>query len=110
MSRLVRGDIGAADGDRIFRPETKLLARAVGGEEQAAADLLARHVQKDRRRVQDRRFGLLESGGKEAIEPALAGGARRAARSVAASRFLARGFRENRGGNGWSHRTALMGL
>jgi hypothetical protein len=30
--------------------------------------------------------------------------------SVAASRFLAGRFRKNRGWNGWSHRTALMGL
>ena len=62
-ARPVRGKIGAADGNRIFRPEAKLLACRVGGQEQAAADLLARHVEKDRRRVQDRRLGPLEAGG-----------------------------------------------
>ena len=108
-ARLVRAEIRAADGDRIFRPETKLLARSVRGEEQAAADLLARHVEKDRRRVQDRRLGSLEAGGKETIERALAGGARRLARSVAASRFLAREIGKRRGGSSWGHRTSPRG-
>ena len=69
---LVRAEIGAADGDRIFGPEAQLLARGVGGEEQAAADLLARHVEKDRRRMQDRRLGALETGRKQTIERAFA--------------------------------------
>src|SRR5260370_959563 len=30
FARLVRTEIGAADGDRIFRPETEFLARSVG--------------------------------------------------------------------------------
>ena len=68
----VRGEIGAADGNRIFRPQAQLLARGVGGQEQAAANLLARHVEKDRRRMQDRRLGPLEPGGEEMIERALA--------------------------------------
>ena len=73
FARLVRTEIGAADGDRIFRPETKLLARSVGGEEQAAADLLARHVEKDGGGMQDRRLGPLETGRKQTFECAFAG-------------------------------------
>jgi len=37
FARLVRTEVGATDGDRIFGPEAKLLARSVGGEEQAVA-------------------------------------------------------------------------
>ena len=69
----VRTEIGAADGDCIFRPQAQFLARGVGGQEQAATDLLARHVEKDRRRMQDRRLDALETGGKQAIERAFAG-------------------------------------
>ncbi len=107
---LVRGEISAADGDRIFGPQAQLLARGVGGEEQAAADLLARHVEKDRRRVQDRRLGPLEAGGEKAIERALAGGARRLMRSVATLRRLARRIGKDRSGISWGHRMALISL
>ena len=94
----VRIEIGAADGNRIFRPQAQLLARGVGGQEQAAADLLARHVEEDSRRMQDRRFGPLEPGGEEMIERALAGAARR----------LAHGIGKGRRFNGRGHRMALM--
>ena len=106
---LVGGEIGAADGDRVFGPQTQLLARGVGGEEQAAADFLARHVEKDRGGVQDRRLGALEAGGKEAIERAFAGarGAWSQRRRFAAA---GSGIGKHRGGKGWGHRMALMGL
>ena len=94
----VRIEIGAADGNRIFRPQAQLLARGAGGEEQAAADLLARHVEEDSRRMQDRRFGPLEPGGEKMIERALAGAARR----------LAHGIGKGRRFNGRGHRMALM--
>ena len=103
---LVRTEIGATDGDRIFGPQAQLLARGVGGEEQAAADLLAGHVEKDRRRMQDRWLRALETGRKQAIERAFAGRARRFVGGVAASRRLAPGIDENRLG----HQMALMGL
>ena len=72
----IRSEIGAADGDRIFRPQAHLLARGVGGEEQAAANLLARHVEEERRRMQDRRLGPLEPAARKwssARSPALRG-------------------------------------
>ena len=97
---LVRSEIGAADRNCIFRPQAQLLARGVGGEEQAAANLLARHVEKDRRRMQDRRLGPLEAGGEEMIERALAGAARR----------LTHGIGEGRRFNGRGHRMALKSL
>ena len=96
----VRSEIGAADGDRIFRPQAQLLARGVGGQEQAAANLLARHVEKDRRRMQDRRLDPLEAGGEEMIERALAGAARR----------LAHGIGKGRRVNGRGHPMALKRL
>ena len=89
---LVRAEIGATDGDRIFGPEAQLLTRSVGGEEQAAADLLAGHIEKDRRRMQDRRLRAPETGGKQTIERAFAGAARRLAGGIAASRRLAPGI------------------
>ena len=87
---LLRTEISAADGDRIFWPEAQLLARGVGGQEQAAADLLARHVEKDRRRMQDRRLGALETGRKQAIERAFAGRARRFVGGVALAALAAK--------------------
>ena len=93
----VRSEIGAADGNCIFRPEAKLLARGAGGEEETPADLLARHVEEDRRRMQDRRLGPLEPRGEEMVERALAGAARR----------LADGGGKGRRFNGRGHRTAL---
>ena len=56
--------------------------------------------------MQDRRLGALETGGKQTIERAFAGAARRLAGGIAASRRLARGIDENRLG----HQMALMGL
>ncbi len=97
---LVRSEIGAADGDRIFRPEAKLLARGAGGQEEAAANLLARHVEEDRRRMQDRRLGPLEARGEEMVERALAGAARR----------LADGGGKGRRFKGRRHRMALKVL
>ena len=97
---LVRGQVSAADGDRIFGPQAQFLAGGVGGEEQAAADFLARHVEKDRGGVQDRRLGALEPGGEKAIERALARRARRLMRSVAA---LRRRIGKDRGGISWGH-------
>ena len=70
---LVRGQIGAADGDRIFGPEAQLLARGAGGQEQPAANLLARHVEKDRGRVQDGGLDALETRRQEMLERPLAG-------------------------------------
>ena len=68
-----RGQIGPADRNRIFGAEAKLLARGVGGQEQPAANLLARHVEKDRRRVEDRRLEPHEAGAEEMLERPLSG-------------------------------------
>ena len=90
---LVGSEIGAADGNRIFGPQAKLLARGVGGQEQAAADLLARHVEKDRRGMENRRLGSLEAGLEEMIERALARASRRFDCGIAAWRGIGRGRR-----------------
>ena len=94
------------DGNCIFRPQAKLFARRVGGEEKAAADLLAGHIEKDRCGMQDRRLRALETGRKQAIERAFPGTARRLAGRIAVSRRLARRIDENRLG----HQMALVGL
>ena len=65
------GEIGPADRDRIFWPEAELLARSPIGQKQAAADLLARHVEKDRRRVEDRRLDAHETSRQEMLERAV---------------------------------------
>ena len=99
FSGLVRAEIGATDRDRIFGPEAQLFTRRVGREEQAAADLLAGHIEKDRRRVQDRRLRAPETGREQTIERALARAARRVAREVAGARRFARGIDQNRLGH-----------
>ena len=71
--------MGAADGNRVVGPQAQFLAVSVGGQKEPAANLLAGHVEKDRRRVQDRRLGPLEAGAEEMIERALAGASRRVA-------------------------------
>lgn len=70
-SSPVRGEIGAADRDRIFRPETELLARRPAGQEQAAANLLPRHVKEDRRRMKEGRLKTHEAGREEMLQSPL---------------------------------------
>lgn len=73
---LVGGQIGPADGDRVLRPEAKLLAgRWAHGLKQPAADLLARHFEKDRSGMQDSRLDAFEARGQEMLERPLAGAA-----------------------------------
>ena len=97
---VVRSEIGAADGDRIFGPQAKLLARGVGGQEQAAANFLPRHVEKDRRGMKDRRLRSLEASLEEIVERAFAGASRRLARRIGGGRRM----------KGRRHRMALKVL
>ena len=81
-ARLGRGEIGKTDRNRVFWPETKLLARGAGRQEKAAADFLARHVEKDRGGMQDRRFRPFEPGGQKEVERAFAHASRSLANSL----------------------------
>lgn len=67
-ARLVRRQIRPADGDRVFRPQAQLLAGSAVGEEQPAADLLSRHIEENRSRMQDGGLHTDEAGGKEMLQ------------------------------------------
>ena len=86
-SGLAGRQIVAADRNRIFGPQAKLLPRRVGGQEQPAPDLLAGHVEEDRRGLENCRFDPGKSGGQKMIERALPRGAGRVGRNLDVARL-----------------------
>ena len=54
--RLARGEMVERDGDGEVRPERHLDAVLVGGEEEAAAEILAEELDEHARRIDDRRL------------------------------------------------------
>ena len=72
---LAGGQVIEADGNGVFGPQAQLGARRVGGDVEAAANVLAREVEEDRRRLEDFRLGAvvarLDEMADEALEPTL---------------------------------------
>ena len=66
--RFGRSEIGEADRDRVVGPQAQFRAGGVAGEVEAAADILARHVEEHRGRLQHRRLEAREAGGEEIVE------------------------------------------
>ena len=73
LSGLGRGEIGQAYRDRVVGPQAQLGPRRVADEIEAAADVLAGHVEEDRGRLQHRRLEAGEAGGEEMVERARPG-------------------------------------
>src|SRR5579872_1379730 len=56
-----RGEIGEADGNCVVRPKAELFAGRAAGQKQAAADFLARHIEKHRGGLQAWRLDAAEA-------------------------------------------------
>ena len=70
---LRRGEIGEADRNRVIGAQTKLGAVSVARQIEPPADILARHVEKHRSRLQYRRLDAIEPGLDQPAKRARAG-------------------------------------